>query len=264
MTGRQTQQQFHHREDDANQADECQCPIHRNRDREPFTAPLGWPFAEHVEARPITREQAAGIYDAHHSYMQSVPTVNLAHHGIAYQREVLGAVTWRYPLLQRKRLYLDADGQPVPGPRSRERIKDRLPEDLHYTALEVLHLDRTAEEDVTETVVVDGDHFVEAARICLGVRMANLASAGLARSQERFVHGPQCEPAVEYLLTFVRADYDATMLRALRDKGWTCVGWTRPSQAGNRPDKDIREYRKWTFLCPVETVQEQTSLARWS
>lgn len=254
------QQHFHHREDEEG----CACPIHRNRDREPFTAPLGWPFADYVEVRPITREQASEVYAAHHSYMETVPNINLAHTGIYYQRQLVGAVTWRYPLLHRKRLHLDGNGNPLPEPRTRADIREALPKRLHRTALDVLALDRTDPAAVAATPVVDGDQFVEAARICLGVRMANLASAGLARAQEAFVSGPACEPGVEYLLTFVRADYEATMLRALRDKGWRCVGWTRPTQAGNRPERDIREYRKWTFLCPVETVREQSTLGEWS
>lgn len=254
-------QQFHHcdREGAA-----CECPIHRGRDREPFTAPLGLPFASHVRVDPLTREQAADVYAAHHGYMDSVPNVNLAHHGLTYQRSLVGAITYRYPLLSRKRLYLGTDGTPIPEPMAAEDVRRALPEALHRTALETLALDRSDDCDVAETRVVSGDRFVEAARICLGVRMANLASASLACSQERFVRSNVCEPDVEYLLTFVRSDYDATMVRALRDKGWTCVGWTDPKQPGNRETRPIHERYKWTFLCPVETVEEQADLSRWS
>jgi len=99
--------------------------------------------------------------------------------------------------------------------------------------------------------------------MCLGVRMPNFASAALARSQERFVAEGSCDN-VGYLLTFVRADFDGAMIRALRDKGWSCVGWTRPSQAGNREDRSIRERYKWVFVCPVTTVAcDQARLERW-
>lgn len=262
MTGAQpAQQSFQHV---ASDEAACSCPIHRNRDGDPFTAPLGWRFADAVTVDAITREQAADLYAAHHGYMADVPTTNLAHHGLRYQGELTGAITWRYPLLGRKRVHLDGEGRPVPEPRTAEQVRAALPDRLHATALDVLDLARADGSDVVDAPVLTGDRFVEAARICLGVRMANLASASLARSQERFVLGPKCDGAVEYLLTFVRADYDAAMVRALRDKGWTCVGWTRPSQAGNRENREIREHRKWVFLCPVETVQEQADLGRWS
>lgn len=253
------QETFHHREG----TERCSCPIHRARDREPFTAPLGLPFADHVDTVPISRKRAADIYAAHHGYMDDVPSVNLAHHGLRYQRNLLGAITYRYPLLRHKRLYLDADGRPLPEPMSADAIKRQLPERLHRTALESLSLARSTEATVVEQPVVDGDRFIEAARICLGVRMANFASAALARSQERFVSGPNCE-GVDYLLTFVRADFDGAMIRALRDKGWSCVGWTRPSQASNREDRPIRERYKWVFVCPVAALTcEQAALGRW-
>nr|WP_225307767.1 MULTISPECIES: hypothetical protein [unclassified Haloarcula] len=109
---------------------------------------------------------------------------------------------------------------------------------------------------------VAGDTIVEAARICLGVRMPNLASAALACSQERFLAGDDRD--TRFLLTWVRSDYDGAMVRALKDKGWTCTGYREPGQASNREDKPIREHYKWRFLCPVETAREQSTLARWS
>jgi len=253
------QETFHHREG----TERCSCPIHRARDRDPFTAPLGLSFADHVDTVPISRERAADLYAAHHGYMDDVPSVNLAHHGLQYQGNLLGAITYRYPLLRHKRLYLDDDGRPLPEPLSPDAIKNRLPERLHRTALETLSLARSSEAAVAERPVVDGDRFVEAARICLGVRMPNFASAALARSQERFVAGGGYNN-IDYLLTFVRADFDGSMIRALRDKGWSCVGWTRPSQAGNREDRSIRERYKWVFVCPVTTVAcDQARLERW-
>jgi len=255
-----TQEQFYHEDQEA---EGCWCSIHRSQDGEPFTVPLGFSFASRVEARPITREQAASIYEAHHSYMSNIPKVNIQHHGIVFQGQLMGAITYRHPLMRHKRVHLDAEGKPIPEPRQRSRIRNTLPDRLHRTALAVLRLDRSSEADVHESLVIDGDRFIEAARICLGVRMPNLASAGLARSQERFVEHAGADTDMRYLLTFIRSDYDATMIRALRDKGWTCVGWTRPSQAGNREEKTIRDHRKWVFLCPVETVHEQTTMGEW-
>jgi len=232
----------------------CSCPIHENG--QPFTAPLGIQFADHVEVNPIDYETAAAVYDAHHSYMDSLPSVNLAHHGVYFQGALVGAITWRYPLISRKRIRHGVDGQLRPEPFD---IED-LPESLWPTARRVLP---STDEPVVDSEVVAGDSIVEAARICLGVRMPNLASAALARAQEQFVRDHTDED-LRFLLTWVRADFDAAMVRALRDKGWTCTGYCEPSQASNREDKPIRERFKWRFLCPVENIREQTTLDRWS
>jgi len=76
----------------------CSCPIHR--ERQPVTAPLGLRFAERVHIESIPRHVAGAIYEAHHSYMDDVPRTNLVHHGLCYQDQLLGAITWRYPLIR--------------------------------------------------------------------------------------------------------------------------------------------------------------------
>jgi len=198
---------------------DCDCPIHRDRDRLPVTVPLGRRFADHVAVEPIPQHVAGDIYAAHHSYMPDLPSVNLTHHGLLFQGQLVGAITYRFPLIRK----------------------------LTYDGREYC-----------------GDEIVEAARICLGVRMPNLASAALATSQERFVRDHARRRGVALLLTFVRADYDGAMIRALRDKGWERTGKTTPSQAGNRPAKAIRERAKWRFLCPVDKQGgEQAGLGRW-
>lgn len=251
---------FQHRERDG---DGCACPIHRGTGHDPFTAPLGWPFAEHVSVDPISRERALEVYRAHHAYMSDLPNVNLVHHGIYFQGELTGAITYRYPLLSKKKIRFGTDGDVLPEPLS-DKDYEALPEDIEPTARRIIQ--DVDPGDIAESVVVDGDVVVEAARICLGVRMPNLASAALARSQEAFVHGKarSLDTPPEYLLTFVRSDYDGAMIRALRDKGWTCTGWTDPSQASNRDEKDIRDYHKWRFLCPVEHVVDQSDLGEWT
>jgi len=232
----------------------CSCPIHE--DGQPSTAPLGIRFADHIDVEPIPRETAADVYEAHHSYMDSLPSVNLAHHGVYFQGALVGAITWRYPLISRKRVRYGVDGQLRPEPVDIET----LPAALRPRARKVLS---STDEPVVDSEVVAGDTIVEAARICLGVQMPNLASAGLARAQERFVRD-HADEDVRFLLTWVRADFDGAMIRALRDKGWTCTGYREPGQASNREDKPIRERFKWRFLCPAERICEQSTLERWS
>jgi hypothetical protein len=231
----------------------CECPIHA--DGEPFTAPLGLRFADHVTVDPIPRETAAAIYDAHHSYMSSLPSVNLTHHGVRFQGNLVGAITYRYPLISKKRIRYQTGGQLAPEPVT---IDEDLPRELRPTARRIL--DEIEPSEIVDDEVVAGDTLVEAARICLGVRMPNLASAALARSQERFVADYADEEGTRFLLTWVRADYDGAMIRALRDKGWTCTGFAEPNEASNREDKPIRKRWKWRFLCPIEQVKEQSTL----
>ena len=56
------------------------------------------------------------------------------------------------------------------------------------------------------------------------------------------------------------------MIKALRDKGLHCNGQTDPGQAGNHPDKAIRNHPKWRFLCEVSQAEEreQATFERWS
>ena len=197
----------------------CDCPIHRDSD--PPTAPLGLRFAERVQIETIPRHVAGAIYEAHHSYMDSVPLTNLVHHGLSYQGQLMGAITWRHPLIRS------------------------------------LNLDETRYE---------GDEIVEAARICIGVDFPNLASAALARSMDQFIRREARRRGIRLLLTFVRTDYSGSMVKALRAKGWRCTGETGTGQAGNRPDKQIRETPKWRFVCEVPAGHDrrQTTVEQWS
>jgi hypothetical protein len=76
--------------------DGCSCPIHAGQSREPFTAPLGLPFAADVSTSPIRKQKAESIYRAHHSYMDAAPGLNKVHYGVHYQDSLVGAITSRY------------------------------------------------------------------------------------------------------------------------------------------------------------------------
>jgi len=189
----------------------------------------------------------------------------LSHHGITYQTALTGAITYRFPLCSRKRLHFDARGQPVLAPeyQKSENI-DELPDGVCGRARELAEF--RADDCPVESVVVSGDTLVEVHRICLAVRMPNLASCGLARSQQTFFRSDDCPDSVNYLVTYVRADYPASMIKALRGKGWRYIGWSKPRQASNRDNKQIRSRFKWVFLCPIRTrIQnnQQTTLHDW-
>lgn len=107
---------------------------------------------------------------------------------------------------------------------------------------------------------VDGSDIIEVARVCIVPEMPNLASAALARSQDRFIKQEASRRGIRLLLTFVRADYEGSMVKALSDKGWEFTGTVEAGQAGNRPYEEVRDYEKDRYLYEVESSTEQTTL----
>lgn len=242
-------------------ASECPCPIHQS-DGQPFTAPLGYRFAGDVEARPIPESTARAVYDAHHSYMsgEDMHSANIEHHGIYYQDHLVGAVTYRAPL-GRRRLDWGPDGDLVARPASELKLDD-LPAPVSGRAKRFM--DPPIEDEIVRSEVFGGTQIMELNRICIGVDMPNLASCGLARSQDRFLQSSNCPSDTEFFLTLVRADFDASMIKALAKRGWTLRSVSEPTEAGNREHKQINDEYKWVYVCPVSIVEEQQkTLADW-
>jgi len=98
---------------------------------------------------------------------------------------------------------------------------------------------------------VESDAYLEVARVTIGIDMANLASCAMAQSQEMFANGYAEPHDIEMLVTFVHEDYDGTMFRALKTKGWEFDGWSEGHQAGNRQDRDIRDVDKARWVCKL-------------
>lgn len=188
--------------------DSCTCPIHQ--EKQPQILPLGVEFAERIGIEEIEADVAGAVYEAHHSYMPSIPKVNICHHGVFLDDHLVGALTWRQPLLNC--IGSDTDG--------RYGLSRRY----------------------------GGGEVVEVNRICVGIPMKNLASASLAASMDTFLadHGERL--GVGMLMTFIRIDHTGAMLRALVDKGWHHGGISKSGQAGNRDEKEIREWDKIRWL----------------
>jgi len=108
---------------------------------------------------------------------------------------------------------------------------------------------------------ISGENIVEVARICIAVDMPNLASAGLKASQERFKRAYADPNGIELLLTFVREDYQASMLRALETTGWECDGLRETTQPSNRESAEIHNWDKERWVYHYERPKtEQTAL----
>jgi hypothetical protein len=184
---------------------------------------------------------------------------NLAHYGICYQGQLMGAVTFRAPLGTR-RIDWDAEGNVIPRPAGELRLSS-LPSPVSERAQQFI--DPPAEDAVEDSAVLGGTQIVELNRICIGVDMPNLASAGVARCQEKFLQSSACPEDVRYFMTMVRADFDASMIRALRGKGWILRSVSTPSEPGNRESKSIHDEYKWVWICPASIAGTQERLSGW-
>ncbi|QLH82382.1 hypothetical protein [Halosimplex pelagicum] len=185
---------------------------------------------------------------------------NIEHHGIFYRGNLVGAVTYRAPL-GRRRLDWNEAGDLVPRPAGELKLDD-LPSPMSGRAKQFM--DPPTEDEIVESEVFGGTEIIELNRICIGVDMPNLASCGLAQSQDRFLESSSCPSDTEYFLTLVRADFDASMIKALADRGWTLRSISEPTEAGNREHKTIHDEYKWVWICPVDIVEDQQkTLTDW-
>ena len=96
------------------------------------------------------------------------------------------------------------------------------------------------------------DEYLEVARVTVGIDMPNLASCAMSQSQERFKETYAAENDIGLLVTFVHEDWDGSMFKALRGKGWRFEGVSQGHQAGNRAENVIRDVDKDRWVCPLE------------
>lgn len=88
----------------------------------------------------------------------------------------------------------------------------------------------------------------EVGRVCVAIDMPNLASCSMAKSQDIYADN---HPDIKILVTFVREDYEGSMLAALEGKGWEPDRWSEGVQPGNSPEKDIYDWDKQRWICPI-------------
>lgn len=95
------------------------------------------------------------------------------------------------------------------------------------------------------------DEYIELARVTIAVDMPNLASCSLSESQDMFSRGYADDEGIGLLVTYVHEDYEGTMFKALKTKGWQYDGESKGHQAGNRADNDIRDVDKSRWVCEL-------------
>lgn len=206
----------------------CQCPVHR--DGEPGTVPLGIQFSERLDVRPIDQADANEIYENHHSYMGETHSANLAHHGVYVDDKLVVAMTYRYPLMSKFKVYTGPNGA-------------------------VYRDDSRASREGATKHIVAGDELIEINRICVAVGMQNLASAAMSASVNYFLEHTGAEYEPSFLITYIREDHSGSMLKALQDDSphvglhtWQTAGTSVPRTSGNREETEINQWEKQRWI----------------
>lgn len=104
---------------------------------------------------------------------------------------------------------------------------------------------------------VPPEKIAEVARVTVGVEMPNLASCVMAKSQDRFAERRGAKNDIRMLLTFVFDDWEGSMYKALRGKGWECDGIADTKPSGNRTNREAQYTEKTRWICPIRQHVEQ-------
>ena len=96
------------------------------------------------------------------------------------------------------------------------------------------------------------DEYLEVARVTVAIDMPNLASCAMSKSQERFAETYARRNGIGLLVTYVHEDWDGSMFKALRGKGWHADRLSEGRQAGNRAENAIRDVDKTRWVCELE------------
>jgi len=208
---------------------ECTCPIHGDLgDPGPELIPKGVDFEANVDVVDLDLDTINEIYRTHHSYRDGLASKDQftdGQHGITHRGELCGAITYNAPNFPKISFYFEPDGR------------------IHRDD------DLASNNAVQKTIV--GDWFAHVARICIGVDFPNLASCGFCRSQERFIE--RTDKDVGFLVTYIRGDHSGSMVKALRDKGWSLAGFNEGSKSpSNRDHQSIHDTSKARWVRPVD------------
>jgi len=94
---------------------------------------------------------------------------------------------------------------------------------------------------------------MEVARVCIGLEMPNLASCAMATAQDEFLD--DYDGDLSLLITYIHGDYDGSMFRALRGKGWEfdgiSQGRNRGPHHGQSEVYDIYTTDKERWVCEL-------------
>jgi len=97
------------------------------------------------------------------------------------------------------------------------------------------------------------DEIIEVSRVAIAHDTANLASCAMAQTQDQFLS--DFDGGVSLLVTYVHGDYDGTMFKALRGKGWEkdgiSKGAAREPHHGHEKMHEIYTVDKTRWVCEL-------------
>jgi hypothetical protein len=97
----------------------------------------------------------------------------------------------------------------------------------------------------------ESDEYIEVARVTIANDTPNLASCAMAKSQDEFKQSYAKDNGIGLLVTYVREGWEGTMFKAIKGKGWQFDGVSTGHQAGNRQEREIRNYDKDRWVCEL-------------
>ena len=98
----------------------------------------------------------------------------------------------------------------------------------------------------------ESDEYIEVSRVTIANDTPNLASCSMAQSQQEFIEEYAKNNDIGLLVTYVHEDWEGSMFKALRGLGWEHDGHIAEGhQAGNRREREIREYDKKRWVCEL-------------
>lgn len=89
----------------------------------------------------------------------------------------------------------------------------------------------------------------EIGRVCIVNETSNLASCAMAKAQDKFVN-EECD-GIELLVTYIREDYEGSMFKALRGKGWEYDSDSKGVPPGNAEHHEIHNWDKERWVCEI-------------
>jgi len=95
----------------------------------------------------------------------------------------------------------------------------------------------------------ESEHIREVARVAIAHDTPNLASCAMSKAQDKFLE--ERGDGIKLLVTYIREDYDGSMFKALKGKGWEYDGYSIGHAPGNRQKHDIHNWNKERWVCSV-------------
>jgi len=103
----------------------------------------------------------------------------------------------------------------------------------------------------------DSDDIIEVSRVCVANETPNLASCAMSKAQDKFIEEEADEYGVTMLVTYIHSDWEGSMFKALRGKGWEFDEYREMDGTGGsnytagEDNDEIQSVNKDRWLCEI-------------